>query len=112
MAAISQYEWHARWVHADAPGGLEEQVTVAKRVFEGCRALHQQILDEPAMTEEVKERGFVFDVFDNPTSAKLELIELNDSGARTGCGSCLFHWIRDARLLYGMQEDVEIRVAI
>ncbi len=73
-----------------------------------------------AMTDDLAERGFSFDVLENPNFDDdvdgLQLIELNHSGAMSGCGSALFHWLGDARLLYGLSENkdmgIEIRVAI
>lgn len=39
---------------------------------------------------------------------------MNPFGAMSGCGSSLFHWIKDARVLYGFggAEEVEFRVAM
>ena len=39
---------------------------------------------------------------------RFRLIELNDFGAMRGCGACLFHWIQDARLMYGESEGIEV----
>lgn len=74
-----------------------------------------------AMSESLKERGFSFDIFDPSTAptvqedgVKMELVELNHSGAMSGCGSALFHWLDDARLLYGVKtpHEVEFRVTV
>lgn len=100
VAAISQYKWHAPWYHAGE--GIDRQKEVAKRVFEGAKALHRQIMTHEAMTEDLRRRGFVFDIIDDPDDGhSIKLVELNDFGAMTGCGSCLFHWLRDAKSLYG-----------
>jgi len=104
IAAIFQYKWHARWFYADAKekyAGL-----VHKR-----NALHDKIMAHLAMTELLKSRGFVFDVVENPDTQEVKLIELNDFGAMSGCGPCLFHWIRNARVMYGVDEGVKVRVA-
>lgn len=64
------------------------------------------------MTEQLADSGFTFDVVEALDSEKgARLIELNDFGAMSGCGSCLFQWIKDAPVLYGLQEDVQFRVA-
>ena len=97
-------------MHADA--SLLEQQKIADAILEGCRAIHALILEHEAMTEVLKRRGFVFDVLEDAGTQEVQLIELNESGARSGCGSCLFHWIRDARLLYGREEMVEVRLAV
>lgn len=72
------------------------------------------------MSQSLKERGFSFDIYDPSTTTaqkdggKMELIELNHSGAMSGCGSALFHWLDDARLLYGLKtpHEVEFRVTM
>lgn len=40
-----------------------------------------------------------------------QLVEINPFGATSGCGSCLFHWLRDAKLLHGLEDHVEIRIS-
>ena len=107
IAAISQYKWHAPWIHAETN---EEHNNITKRLVNNCEKLHEKIMVHHAMTELLKSRGFVFDVVVDPVSQEVSLIELNDFGALTGCGACLFHWVRDARLLYGLEEKVEVRV--
>ena len=111
ITAISQYRWHAPWYHAEEY--LAAKKEIAKRVFEATKAIHRQIIAHHTMTEDFKKRGFVFDIIEDPEDGNsVGLIELNDLGAMTGCGSCLFHWLRDARSLYGLLEDVEFRVAV
>ncbi|KAL9024200.1 MAG: hypothetical protein Q9180_007967, partial [Flavoplaca navasiana] len=86
IAAISQYKWHAPWYHARK--GIDRQKEIAKRVFEGAKALHRQIMTHEAMTEDLRRRGFVFDIVDDPDDGHaIRLVELNDFGAMTGCGS-------------------------
>ena len=110
IAAISQYGWHQRWIYADC--SVVEQQLIADKVLEECQILHNEIIREPAMTKELNGKGYVFDVFFEPTLQEIRLIELNNFGARTGCGSCLFHWIKDAKTLYGRMNGVEMRVAV
>lgn len=102
------------------------------RVREGAERLLEEIVAFAAVAaweegeggretllEVLEEKGFVFDVAamrgtgDGKQSYEVQLVELNPFGATTGCGSALFHWIRDAKMLYGLEkEDVEIRVAL
>lgn len=111
IAAVSQYKWHAPWYHARE--GINSQREIAKRVFEGAKAIHRQIMAHQAMTEDLRESGFVFDIIEDPDNMhSVGLIELNVFGAMTGRGSCLFHWVRDAKSLYGLLEDVEFRIAV
>lgn len=75
--------------------------------------IHRQITLHPAMAENIKSRGFAFDFLENPDNGNTtKLVELNDFGAMTGCGSCLFHWLNDAKMLYGLEAAVEFHVAI
>ena len=110
IAAISQYEWHAPWYHASA--AKHDQEAIANRILKNCQGLHQEIMGQPAMTEVLRNRGFVFDVYEDPSTQEVRLIELNGFGAMSGCGACLFHWIQDARVMYGVSEGVEFRVTV
>lgn len=74
--------------------------------------MHEKITASQAMSERLESRGFVFDVVEDPCTHNVQLIELNGFGAMTGCGTCLFHWIKDAKLLYGFEGEVEVRVTI
>lgn len=110
ISAISQYCWHTAWYHASASS--DEHENIAYRLLESCQVLHKKILSHPSMTDHLKSRGFVFDVIEDPNTQDVQLIELNDFGAMTGSGACLFHWVRDAKLLYGLEEKFEVRVTI
>lgn len=118
ISAISQYSWHKPWYHAFESD--EKQIQVVQKVWRGIQDIHTEIMAHSAMSQSLKERGFSFDIFDPSTTTakndggKMELIELNHSGAMSGCGSALFHWLDDARLLYGLKtpHEVEFRVTI
>lgn len=120
ISAISQYSWHKPWYHAFESD--EKQIQVVQKVWRGVQDIHAEIMAHGAMSESLKERGFSFDVLDpsatttttEEAGGKMELIELNHSGAMSGCGSALFHWLDDARLLYGLKtpHEVEFRVTI
>lgn len=108
IAAISQYQWHSPWWHASS----DNQRGIAQSILIGCEKLHAQIAGSDAMTDSQRRLGFVFDVVENPMTQEVRLIELNEFGAMSGCGACLFQWIDDARSLYGLQEGVEFRVTV
>ena len=111
ISAISQYRWHQQWVHAPSLDGPVSQSFDAVGFVRACESLLDRILDCDGMTEEIRQRGFVFDVAEGADDrASLRLIELNCFGATTGCGACLFHWIRDAEVLYRFKDEVEVRV--
>ena len=108
IAAISQYKWYESWYHAkESPN---EQQNLAEQVVKGAEVLNSQLMVHPAMTEAMRSSGYTFDVAKDPESHVIRLIELNGFGALSGCGSCLFHWINDAQLLYGHREETELRV--
>ena len=111
LTAISQYCWHRPWLHGKR--SLEEQQKVAERLLRHCITLHKQIMEHAAMTPQQLSWGFVFDVIEDPHTQEVRLLELNEYGAMSGCGSCLFQWIKDARLLYGIDGDAvpKLRVA-
>ncbi|KAK4553683.1 hypothetical protein LTR86_009181 [Recurvomyces mirabilis] len=130
IAAISQYVWH-KPLHAftSHSSGLE---TWCDQVLKGIEDVHERISNSEACTSAMRDVGYSFDVlvfggeaaknasYQSPgdkhplvhRSMDVQLIELNSFGATTGCGSCLFHWIRDAEVLYGKLEDVEFRVTL
>ena len=91
---------------------MEKREEITQRLIENCEQLYQRIMAHPATTEGFKARGFVFDVVEDPADQSVRLIELNDFRALSGCGACLFHWIRDAELLYGFEKGVEMRVTV
>ncbi len=110
IAAVSQYRWHEPWVHAEK--GMEEQKWIAERVWRGAEEVYERLLASESMTESMRRKeGFIFDVCEDGKGGVM-LIELNGFGAMSGCGSCLYHWIRDAKVLYGLEEKVEFRVAV
>ncbi len=55
-------------------------------------------------------QGFAFDVMWEQENEKCCLIELNTFGTRSGCGACLFHWLRDEAVLYG-NAPAEFRIS-
>ena len=113
ITAISQYRWFAPFYVSDA---LEAGRT-AERVWNGATQIHKQILEHAdgllnsIVKEKLRSEGFVFDVFETERG-EVQLIEVNPFGAMSGCGSCLFHWIEDAKVIYGEREEVEVRIAV
>jgi hypothetical protein len=112
VTAVSQYQWYKPWMFADRPGN--EQMTAIRDIMRGVQRTRSQILDELDATDRMDalllRQGFTFDVFYDDGSSEVELVELNVFGARSACGSCLFHWVRDSDRLYGREEKVEFRV--
>ncbi|KAL1954180.1 hypothetical protein VTO42DRAFT_1536 [Malbranchea cinnamomea] len=63
------------------------------------------------LLEAIKRQGFTFDVLMGQDGT-VRLVEINSFGAMSPCGSCLFHWIKDARHLYGLENSVQVRIAL
>ncbi|MCJ1332778.1 hypothetical protein MMC10_009472 [Thelotrema lepadinum] len=116
ITAISQYRWHEPW-----PGGAtgETPEQAGQRILDGAMIMHDSIVrhalalkedGDASVMDSLEKEGFTFDVFD--TGSEVQLVEVNPFGAMSGCGSCLFHWIRDAETLYGKKEDVEVKLAL
>ncbi|KAN0106810.1 hypothetical protein V8E51_009686 [Hyaloscypha variabilis] len=108
ISAVSQYKWHARSIFASmSPELLESKF---RKILSEIGLVHAEIM---AVVEERRDeldelmlkQGFTFD-----------LIELNSFGTRSGCGACLFHWLRDEDVLYGKMGletgEVEFRVSV
>lgn len=119
ITAISQYCWHKPWKYAHL--GEDERLKQLRRIMRGIDYVHVSILEDlnPFLIDDPDDmllrQGFTFDVIfddDRPIADRCALVELNTFGARSGCGSCLFHWVNDMDLLYGGSEKVEFRIAL
>lgn len=111
ITAISQYSWHQPWLLSTRPNIMRN---AAKDITKGAGLIRSMIVDhldeETPQDKLLIEQGFTFDVAYDDGRRKLELVELNVFGARSGCGSCLFNWAEDFDLLYGERKAVEFRV--
>lgn len=109
MVAMSQYHWHRSFpVAAFEP---RETVEVA---LTSAEEILKQILSTAislGIIGELKIWGFTFDIVVK-RSERVQLVEVNPFGVNSGCGSCLFHWTDDAKLLYGGRKGVEVRLLI
>ena len=123
ISAVSQYRWFSPF-YLTSPTRIPAAVD---RIFAGIQKIHAQILESEAFGElegVLREEGFTFDVWDSDRGESddekamwgtgVQLVEVNPFGAMSGCGSALFHWERDARVLYGVGErdGVEFRVTV
>ncbi|MCJ1397663.1 hypothetical protein MMC11_000859 [Xylographa trunciseda] len=105
IAAISQYKWFRGTTWTD------EKV---KHIGNGAQHLYHLIMSQDSTSrDEIRKTGFVFDMLYAPGySHVFQLVELNLFGALTGCGSCLFHWIRDRDILYAANGAGTISFAV
>jgi hypothetical protein len=114
VCGISQYRWYRAWRFQGL--GKPEQESVVRRVMEGAEEMRGLILEEVMKggTEEDKlllEQGFSFDLFYDEDTDACSLVELNTFGVRSACGSCLFQWVDDCKVLYG-EEEAQFRVSV
>ena len=113
ITAISQYKWFAPF---SSPFNFSATHT-AEIVCTGAEALLSQIRsflrDEtsPDIQELLVEYGFVFDV-SLRGEGEVVLVEVNPFGAMSVGGACLFQWIRDGRVVYGLEGEVVVAVAV
>jgi hypothetical protein len=104
ISAISQYRWPKAF---QAPWGFDLQQTVdlvslgAMKVLEDIVAYTKELSEE--ITELLLRYGFSFDVT-LQRNGGVQLVELNPFGALSGCGACLFNWVLDGRVMYGLEE--------
>ncbi|KAH7094566.1 hypothetical protein FB567DRAFT_510478 [Paraphoma chrysanthemicola] len=103
ISAISQYEWHKAF---QVPYNLSLD-QVADKVYVGALGLMPILVAYIAMQLDAKvaktllESGFTFDVL-LLEDGRLQLVEINPFGAMSPCGACLFNWVLDATVLYGL----------
>lgn len=113
VSAVSQYRWP--FPFSRPFDFLLEQA--AEMVCSGANEVLERIklFMEREMSHDIRgllvKYGFSFDVA-LQEDGSVELVEVNPFGALSGCGACLFHWVRDGRVLYGLEEDVEFVVTL
>ncbi|KAJ9138324.1 hypothetical protein NKR19_g7883 [Coniochaeta hoffmannii] len=112
ITAISQYQWHKPWRFAHSAPQM--QSAMAQAIVDGVTAIHSLILEDlkekNPRDELLVEQGVSFDVFFDEDSGTCQLVELNVFGVTSGCGSCLFQWVKDRDQLYGSGHNIEFRV--
>ncbi|KAK6002557.1 hypothetical protein QM012_001307 [Aureobasidium pullulans] len=110
MVAVSQYHWHRSFPVI----AFEPRQTVEVALTSAAEEILKQISSTAAcrgILDELKTWGFTFDIVVKRTG-HVQLVEVNPFGANSGCGSCLFNWVDDAKLLYGGKREVEARLLI
>lgn len=60
----------------------------------------------------MQDQGMFFDILYDETPWKIDIVKLNPFESRSPCGSRLFQWVWDRKILYGeLDEDVvEFRI--
>ncbi|EFR04928.1 hypothetical protein MGYG_07930 [Nannizzia gypsea CBS 118893] len=113
IAAISQY----RWASPFAVNNMEDAVKVAHQVCLDSLKIRSKIIEtarqlpDGLVLEMMEREGFTFDILSVP-DGQTQLVEINPFGAMSGCGSCLFHWLKDSNGLYGLSGKVQIKMAL
>jgi len=106
ISAISQYRWPEPFQEVYPGLRLED---TAHLVRDHANAILERILKFIDKKIEVHIKtmlltyGFCFDVVVKE-AGQVQLVEINPFGALSGCGACLFNWIKDGKTLYGLQE--------
>jgi hypothetical protein len=106
ITAISQYTWHSPFLFSEG----ETAESICSHVVPESQRVLDEIHDSKGFNEALQRQGFTFDIRLRD-DGRMELIELNAFGALTGCGSCLFHWIRDFQQLY-YGTSIAVRLSI
>jgi hypothetical protein len=81
---------------------------VAELVTEGTNRVLRDIIEharDELEPETLVKYGLSFDVGLHGNN-EIQLIEINPFGALSRCEACLFNWGLDARVLYGLEEDM------
>jgi hypothetical protein len=113
VSAVSQYRWPVPLTH---PFNLSLR-RMAELVCSGADEVLEsiQVFMDKEMSQEIRKllvkHGFSFDIA-LQEDGSVWLVEVNPFGALSGCGACLFNWVRDGRVLYGLKEDVEFVVTL
>ena len=124
ISGISQYQWHKPWKFASLPKhpfypkGADNMTAKISERAEDIRKLVMEELHERGEGDNDDDvlflkQGFTFDILYEDLQNTCELVELNVFGARSPCGSCLFHWVKDREVLWGVEGvEPEFRIAI
>lgn len=113
VSVISQYKWPFPFA---CPFGLDIEQAAdlvcagADAVMNDIRAFVQDTISEQIRQLLIK-HGFSFDVALQPDGT-VQLVEVNPFGALSGCGACLFNWVKDGTVLYGLQSEIEFAVTL
>lgn len=112
VVAVSQYNWYKPWLWADRKD--EKQVELVKAIVKEVEKIYRTIEAYSAnlgqLGQQLLRQGLVFDVSFQEDSTSASLVELTIFGSRSGCWSCLFHWLKDEDLLYGKRQEIEVRI--
>ena len=113
ISAISQYSWHRPYHRSNPLSAQEdaEKVCLAAQYHHSIILGHAGELRDAQVLESLRMEGFVFDIFE-AENGEMQLLEINPFGVMSGCGSCLFHWINDADLLYGWRAKIDVRLVM
>ena len=105
MTAISQYN-----EAEDCCWGRQSDADM-QQLAKHAAVLLDNTLKEAAELNVALPDCFTFDIFCHADqNFAVELIELNSFGAQMAAGSCLFDWIQDYDILYGLSDVLELRL--
>ena len=99
ITAISQYVWHKVLSWSPTAENVADMVQFVETLF------NKDLIH----AEDISMDLYVGSELDGPSSS-IKLVELGPFGGHTGCGSCLFHWVRDQQILYNGKGDIVVRL--
>lgn len=111
ISAISQYSWHKP---LPPLGNMTVVGHLANLALDGAHKVLEDIVRTAAEAKTIEgltEWGLSFDVVVK-ADGRVQFVEANPFGVASETGSCLFHWIGDAAVLYGKNSCVEVRVLV
>lgn len=113
ITGVSQYRWPFPFTQLDNCSlelTAELVCSGANKMLQCIKVFMKEKMSHDARTLLVK-YGFSFDVA-LQKDGTVYIVEINPFGALSGCGACLFNWVRDGKQLYGLEGGVEFIVTL
>ncbi|KAF6785026.1 hypothetical protein CSOJ01_15671 [Colletotrichum sojae] len=115
ITGISQYRWHEPWRYANRSEDQQREImpTICSVADDYVSQISYHMEPDADLAFQFPKQGVSSDLFYDDSSKEVELVELNPFGIRSPSGSCLFHWVKDRRILYDedRKKCIEFRVS-
>ncbi|KAF6809730.1 hypothetical protein CMUS01_13620 [Colletotrichum musicola] len=102
ITGISQYRWHEPWRYVNQSEDQQREImqTICSAADDFVSQIYYHTETNADLAFQFLKQGVSFDLFYDELSKEVEMVELNPFGIRSPSGSCLFHWVKDRRILY------------
>jgi len=100
ITGISQYRWYRCHENVD----IQSLINMSNNIY--------MFIKNNVLTQLENGVNITIDVMYDWEKSTVYLIEINNFGGHTGCGSALFHWKNDEHILYSNGNCVEFRILI